>query len=295
LKSSAEWGTIEKVFEFNPAASFCGTFFERLTQMKNGIQFTFKESYNISDLLRIMELLRGPGGCPWDAEQDHLSIRRNLIEESYEVVEAIDAASPEMLREELGDLLLQIVFHSRMEEEAGRFTFDDVTDEVCKKLIQRHPHVFGDVNAETSDEVLKNWEQIKNQTKKKKTASQKLQAVPEVFPALLRAQKLLDRTAAAGLKADPESAFELLSAFSSALIADSSEEDATPADLEASAGKLLLYAVMLCRSCGVDAEHALLTECDALVERVTLAEESLPRSQTDFSGLDPESAELILF
>ena len=109
------------------------------------VDFQYKESYDINDLREIVRILRAPGGCPWDAEQTHTSIRRNFLEEAYEAVEAIDEGSPEHLQEELGDVLLQVVLHARMEEEAGNFDLNGVADGICKKLIYRHPHVFGDV------------------------------------------------------------------------------------------------------------------------------------------------------
>ena len=108
-----------------------------------------------------MTLLRSKDGCPWDKVQTHESIRPDLIEETYEVIEAIDQNDPEMLREELGDLLLQVVFHSRIETEQGHFTLDDVCTDICNKLIIRHPHVFSTVQADTTEEVLKNWDTIK--------------------------------------------------------------------------------------------------------------------------------------
>ena len=106
------------------------------------VDFEQKEHYKIEDLLDIMKILRGENGCPWDQVQTHQSIRKNMIEETYEVVEAIDKEDPILLQEELGDVLMQVVFHSQIEESEGRFTFDDVCDGVCKKLIVRHPHVF---------------------------------------------------------------------------------------------------------------------------------------------------------
>ena len=109
------------------------------------VEFEFKERYNTEDLIEIVRLLRSPGGCPWDKVQTHESIRKDFIEEVYEAVEAIDEKDPVHLREELGDVLLQVVFHTVLEEEKGGFAFDDVTDEICKKMIIRHPHVFGDV------------------------------------------------------------------------------------------------------------------------------------------------------
>ena len=122
-----------------------------------------KSEYSISDLVEIMEILRSPGGCPWDREQTHKSIRRNLIEETYEVVEAIDKDDKTLMCEELGDLMLQVVFHARMAEEDGDFTLDDVADGICKKLILRHPHIFSDVKADTTEQVLTNWDNIKKE------------------------------------------------------------------------------------------------------------------------------------
>ena len=124
------------------------------------VNFQYKDTYGVSDLVEIVRLLRAPGGCPWDAVQTHESIRRNFLEEAYEVAEAIDEASPEHLREELGDVLLQVVFHAGIEADAGRFDLDGVADGVCKKLIYRHPHVFGDVQVSDTGEVLSNWEAL---------------------------------------------------------------------------------------------------------------------------------------
>ena len=159
------------------------------------MDFQYKEAYTISDLLVIMRLLRAPDGCPWDKVQTHQSIRQNFIEETYEAVEAIDKEDYDLMREELGDVLMQVIFHSIMEEEAGRFTFDDVCNEVCKKLIIRHPHVFGNVNAETPDEVLRNWDAIKMQTKSQKKVADSVDDVAKSLPALMRAQKVQKRSA----------------------------------------------------------------------------------------------------
>ena len=147
--------------------------------------FELKEHYTIDDLLHIMRILRGEGGCPWDREQTHASIRKNMIEETYETVEAIDRQDSGMLREELGDVLLQVVFHTQMEQERGVFNFDDVCDGICQKLILRHPHIFGDVVAKTSDQVLKNWDEIKKKEKGQTSAAQTLRSVPAVLPALM--------------------------------------------------------------------------------------------------------------
>ena len=129
------------------------------------VDFQFKEHYDINDLLGIMSVLRSDNGCPWDREQSHDSIRNNFIEEVYEVADAIDNDDKSALCEELGDVLLQVVFHSQIEKEAGGFNFDDVADGICKKLILRHPHIFGEVKADTAEKVLDNWDRIKMEEK----------------------------------------------------------------------------------------------------------------------------------
>ena len=156
-----------------------------------------------------MKLLRSEQGCPWDREQDHKSIRKNFIEETYEAVEAIDKEDMTLLREELGDVLLQVVFHTQMEEETGAFTFDDVVTDLCNKLIIRHPHVFGEVEVKDSGEVLNNWEAIKNKVKGTENFTETLKSVPAVFPALMRSEKIAHRAAKAGMcYPDVEGAFE---------------------------------------------------------------------------------------
>jgi len=152
-----------------------------------------EEKHDFASLLNLVEILRGEGGCPWDAEQTHRSIRSDLIEETYEVVEAIDNDDPVLLREELGDVLFQVVFHSQIERENGGFTMDDVIDEICNKMICRHPHVFGNVEVDGSGEVLENWEKIKKVEKSRLTLRQTLSAVPKQYPALLRAKKVIKK------------------------------------------------------------------------------------------------------
>lgn len=142
------------------------------------VDFTQKAQYTVEDLRRIVALLRAPGGCPWDGAQTHESIRRNFIEEAYEVAEAIDEQSPAHLKEELGDVLLQVVFHASLEEDAGRFDLDDVADGICKKLIFRHPHVFGDGGEGTAE----SWEALKRR-EKGQTTSPPWKPSPRACPA----------------------------------------------------------------------------------------------------------------
>ena len=236
------------------------------------MDFQYKETYTISDLLVIMKLLRAPDGCPWDRVQTHESIRQNFIEETYEVVEAIDKADFDLMREELGDVLMQVIFHSVMEEEAGRFTFDDVCDEVCKKLIIRHPHVFGNVNAETPDEVLRNWDAIKMQTKSQKKVADSVDDVAKSLPALMRAQKVQKRSAKSGMDfKDAEDAArkipEELGELREAVAAD--DKDRLTEEL----GDLLFSVVNVARFVGVDAEEALTKSTDKFSRRFRMVED----------------------
>lgn len=167
------------------------------------LDFEFKSRYGINDLLKIMKILRSENGCPWDKVQTHESIRSDLIEECYEVCEGIDKNDPGIMKEELGDVLLQIVFHSEIEAEQKNFDFDDVCNDICQKLIYRHPHVFGEgekkIKAETEDEVLKNWDALKKASKQQNTYTETLESVPKTFPALIRGQEVCKRVARAGL------------------------------------------------------------------------------------------------
>ena len=141
------------------------------------VNFERKETYSLQDLIEILRILRAPGGCPWDRAQTHLSDRRNFLEEAYEAAEAFDRDDPALMCEELGDMLMQVLFNIHIEEDAGRFTTDDVTDHICKKLIFRHPHVFGTAAADTSEEVLVNWEALKRQEKGQQTTADAMDAV----------------------------------------------------------------------------------------------------------------------
>ena len=155
------------------------------------LNFTRKPRYDYNDLLEIVRLLRSTEGCPWDRVQTHQSIRRGLLEEAYEAAEAIDTEDTALLREELGDVLMQVVFHADIEKDAGRFTMDDVCDGVVKKLLFRHPHVFGDVKADTAGQVSENWEQLK--LKEKDGNKSVLSGVPAALPSLIKAYRIQDK------------------------------------------------------------------------------------------------------
>lgn len=149
-----------------------------------------KERFDFDDLCEVIDILRAPDGCPWDREQDHKSIRKGLIEETYEVVEGIDRGDNKIMLEELGDLLLQVVFHAAIAKDENAFDINDICTGICKKLIYRHPHVFSDVSVESSNEVLKNWDELKKKEKGQKSKSDVLSSVSRALPSLMRAQKL---------------------------------------------------------------------------------------------------------
>jgi len=218
----------------------------------------------MDDLLNIMELLRSPQGCPWDREQTHQSIRNNLLEEAYEAVEAIDTDDAQLLQEELGDVLLQVVFHSRLEEEKGGFRFSDVVDGIAKKLVLRHPHVFGNCTVQNSEEVLKNWEAIKKQEKGRNTDTQVLRGVSKALPALMRAQKISKKAAKAEEKPQilSEAVDSLLAnAKELAVAADSGQAEEQKKRL----GQLLFSAAEVSGILKIEAEQALSDSCDRFI------------------------------
>lgn len=223
-----------------------------------------KPCYGFEDLVEIVKILRGEGGCPWDREQTHKSIRNDLIEETYEVIEAIDTDNNVLLREELGDVMLQVVFHARIAEEEQAFYMNEVTDEICRKLIHRHPHVFADVCAETSEEVLKNWEAIKSDEKSRKTVTDKLRAVPPMLPALMRATKV-------GKKAscfDFPEVSDVMDKISEEFVEVSEAiEEGNQEHITEEIGDLLLTVTSLCRKLNVSAEDALRAATDKFISR----------------------------
>ncbi|MBR3439832.1 MAG: nucleoside triphosphate pyrophosphohydrolase [Clostridia bacterium] len=245
--------------------------------------FEFKNNYNIDDFLHIMKLLRSPGGCPWDIEQTHKSIRKNLIEETYEVIEAIDKDDTTLLCEELGDLLMQIIFHTQMEEEKGTFTFDDVCDGICKKLIVRHPHVFGDVTVNDSGEVLKNWDEIKRKTKGQKTTGESMQSVPRELPALMRAQKLQQKAAKVGFDWDDISgAIEKIGEETNEL-KSAVEKNDTENQIE-ELGDLLFSVVNVSRFLKCDSEEALTFASDKFLNRFIKVEQLAAEREIDMKS-----------
>ncbi len=252
--------------------------------------FQFKENYDVNDLVQIVEILRSPDGCPWDREQDHKSIRRDFLEETYEVIEAINKDDRDLLLEELGDVLLQVVFHTQIEREKGSFELSDVADGICKKMIERHPHVFGNVNAETSEQVLENWDVIKKQTKQQKSQTDSMLSIPREFPALMRADKVQKKAAKVGFDWDSvDGAFDKVSEELQELkeavlmgVVDNAREEL---------GDLLFSVVNVSRFIKVDSEEALTGATDKFIDRFSKVEEmakeqGLDMKETSLEELD---------
>ncbi len=243
-----------------------------------------RKSYTFEDLCDIVKVLREPGGCPWDAEQTHKSMRGGLLEETYEVADAIDLDDDVALCEELGDLLLQVVFHTRIAEEGNSFDIDKVSDGICKKLILRHPHVFGDVVAETSEKVLDNWDAIKREEKSQKTYYDTLESVPRAFPALMRAAKVQKRASKAGFDWDSaEDAFKKIPEETEEL-----RQAALSGDvglIEEEFGDLLFAAVNVARFYKIDAEAALASATDKFMARFKAVEQKVIVSGRDMKNM----------
>jgi len=232
-----------------------------------------EERYGFDDLLAIMRRLRAPGGCPWDAEQTHESLKRYLLEETYEVIEAIDTGNPELLKEELGDLLLQPVFHAAIAEEAGDFAMADVIQTLCEKLVRRHPHVFADLEIKDSDAQVANWEKIKKAEKGEERRSA-LSGIPPHLPALLKAQKIAEKAARVGFDWEHvdqvmAKVMEELHEFEEAMGQGSQER------MEAELGDLLFAITNLGRFLALDTEEALRKTLQRFQQRFGYVEDEL--------------------
>lgn len=246
------------------------------------VNFERKETYSLQDLIEILRILRAPGGCPWDRAQTHLSDRRNFLEEAYEAAEAFDRDDPALMCEELGDMLMQVLFNIHIEEDAGRFTTDDVTDHICKKLIFRHPHVFGTAAADTSEEVLVNWEALKRQEKGQQTTADAMDAVARSLPALWRADKLQSKAARAGFEfADISGALDKLDEEMREL----REAAERGTNFSEEFGDVLFAAVKAGRFLNVDPEDALNATCEKFIARFRRVEEACAARGAEMSLL----------
>ena len=256
------------------------------------IDIELKEKYNINDLISIIALLRAPGGCPWDREQTHMSIKKNFIEETYEVIEAINKNDTDGLKEELGDVLLQIALHTQMESERGSFDFNDVCDELCKKLIVRHPHVFGDVKAESANEALSSWDAVKQNIKGIKTHSEAMDSIPVELPALMRAQKVQSKAAKAGFDwEDERGAFAKLSEEINEL-KDALDRN-NQSDIDEEFGDVLFSCVNISRFINTDSEEALKASTDKFISRFKIVERLAAENKISMKDASIEELDLL--
>ncbi len=257
---------------------------------KHMINFKQKDFYTMSDLWEIVCLLRSPGGCPWDREQTHESIRRNFIEEVYELVEAIDNKDSVLLKEELGDVLLQVMFHTCIEEEEGRFTLDDVADGVSKKLIFRHPHIFGNVEVSDTGEVLSNWEELKRIEKGQDTYAAAVNSVARSLPSLWRAEKMQKKAKRAGFDwPDVSGALDKLHEETNELT--QAVKDQT--NIQEELGDLLFSAVNVARFVSCDPEEALHDACEKFAHRFELVEKKAKAQGKDMKEMSLEELDAL--
>lgn len=256
------------------------------------MDFNFKESYSIEDLLNIIKILRSKNGCPWDMVQTHESIRKNFIEETYEICEAIDNADSDLLKEELGDVLLQIILHSQMEEEKFVFTFADVVNDICQKLIVRHPHVFNDVKVNSVENVLSNWAKIKEQTKGQTTATETLTSVPKQLPALMRSDKVQGRAKKAspmGFACIDED--DILSAVKGEIVElEKAIENSDKDNIAEEIGDILFATVNVARFFDMDAEELLTRSTDKFIDRFTKTETLASADGINLKNADKQTA-----
>ncbi len=236
------------------------------------MDFKFKDKYDINDLLEITAILRGPEGCPWDREQTTQSLKKYVLEEAYEVIDACDIGG-EKLADELGDLLLQVTMLSQVGSEEGRFSFDDVCDMISKKMIHRHPHVFGDVQAETSEKVLDNWEKIKRGEREISTVTGSMKDITKGLPALLRSYKIQQKAAKVGFDWDEvssclEKVHEEADEVKKAIAEGNSEE------ISKEIGDLLFAVVNVARFQSVNPELAAAKSNEKFIRRFEYVEKA---------------------
>ncbi len=236
------------------------------------LDFEPKDNYDFSDFIKLIAFLRSEKGCPWDREQTHESIKMNLLEEAYELYEALEGVDEEHLIEELGDLLMQVLFHSRIAEESGRFNIDTVSDAACKKLVHRHPHVFSNINVNDSDEVLQNWDNIKRRDRGQQKEHSAMSGISSALPALMRAQKIQSRAGKIGFDwPDVQGAFSKLEEEVSELKDGMDNNDRE--NIAEELGDIIFSAVNVARFYDLDTEELVLKSCEKFIKRFEYMEE----------------------
>jgi tetrapyrrole methylase family protein/MazG family protein len=252
-----------------------------------------KKRYGFNDLIEIMRQLRGPDGCPWDRKQNHRSLLPYLLEEAYEVIDSVERRNMRDLREELGDLLLQIVFHAQLANERDRFDIDDVIDRICRKLIDRHPHVFARPKRLSAGQVLDNWEKIKlAEPKKRKKRKGVLDGVPRTLPALLRAFRIQEKTARFGFDwSGPKPVFAKVREEVDEL--RQSLDKRSKIEIEHEMGDLFFALVNLARHLRINPENALSRTNKRFIRRFEYIERNLPKTGKELNDATLEEMDAL--
>lgn len=250
-----------------------------------------EKQYTFSDLKEIIDVLRGENGCPWDKVQTHESLRKDMLEEAYEAVDAIDKKDMQNLKEELGDVLMQVVFHAAIAKEAGAFTLDDVIQNICEKMVYRHPHVFGTGNANTPEEVLQKWEVLKKQEKQITTQTQAMKQVPAAMPALLQAQKVQKKAADVGF--DFSDAFGALEKVKEEITELQVEMQKPNGNIEEEFGDILFASVNIARFLKINPEFALTKSTKKFINRFEYVENAVISAEKQVSDMTPEALDLL--
>ena len=245
-----------------------------------------KENYTWQELIEIFYFLRSDQGCPWDQKQTHQSLRSNMIEEAYEAVEAIDDRSPERLKDELGDVLLQVIFHAQISAEQNEFTIQDVIDNLARKLIRRHTHIFGQDSATNVQDALNTWQNNKRKEKGQKSVADSVEDIPKSFPALSKAFKVQKKAAKAGF--DWEKAEDTLVKIKEEVAEVDTARNTTALNLEMEAGDLLFAVVYYLRHLNVDPEIALNRSTQKFQKRFRKVEELINQDNLDMENLNLE-------
>lgn len=256
-----------------------------------------KKIYTFDDFVQIIATLRGENGCPWDKVQTHESLRQAMLEESYEVVDAIDKNDMENLKEELGDVLLQIVFHAGIEKDKKNFDINDVIHGICEKMIYRHPHIFGDANANTPEEVLENWEELKKKEKGQKTQTEVLKSIPDALPALTKAKKVQEKAANVGfdfpnLQEATKKVIEEWAELEDAIEKEEKGTD-TKTHIEEEFGDLLFALVNIARFLSINPEFTLTKAIKKFINRFEYIEESAISKDKQLTELTLEEMDLL--
>lgn len=256
------------------------------------VDFVYKENYDLGDYIALIDYLRSEKGCPWDRVQTHESLRRNLLEEAYEACEAIDEGDASHMREELGDLLLQIIFHASIEKASGGFDMNAIADASCKKLIYRHPHVFGNVSADTPDKVLENWEKVKRRERSQETTASAMDSVPRGLPALWRSDKIQAKAAKLGFDwPDVSGAMGKLREETDELQQGIDNHDLP--NIEEELGDILFAAVNVSRFFDLDPETVLHKACEKFIRRFRYLEDGAAARGRKLDELSLEEMEEI--